>query len=322
MDRIIEVARQTGADAIHPGYGFLSENATFAQKVNEAGIRFVGPSAEAIEVMGDKLSAKQAVQQFGVPLVPGTAYAIQGVAEAQTEAERIGFPVMVKASAGGGGKGMRIVHDAASFAESFQMAVSEAEKSFGNGAVFIEKYVQQPRHIEIQILADQHGHCVYLHERECSIQRRHQKVLEEAPSVILTPDQRQAMGEAAVKAAQSCGYVGAGTVEFIYDASGAFYFLEMNTRLQVEHPVTECIRGWIWFVNSCALPQESRSAIPRRKFPCKAMPWNCVFTPRIAARVSRLTLELLKFTAAHRVQVYALMMAWKKAWTLPSTTIR
>ena len=243
MDRIIEVARQTGADAIHPGYGFLSENATFAQKVNEAGIRFVGPSAEAIEVMGDKLSAKQAVQQFGVPLVPGTAYAIQGVAEAQTEAERIGFPVMVKASAGGGGKGMRIVHDAASFAESFQMAVSEAEKSFGNGAVFIEKYVQQPRHIEIQILADQHGHCVYLHERECSIQRRHQKVLEEAPSVILTPDQRQAMGEAAVKAAQSCGYVGAGTVEFIYDASGAFYFLEMNTRLQVEHPVTECITG-------------------------------------------------------------------------------
>ena len=243
MDRILEVARQTGADAIHPGYGFLSENATFAQKVAEAGIRFVGPSAEAIEVMGDKLSAKQAVQGFGVPLVPGTAYAIQGVSEAQTEAERIGFPVMVKASAGGGGKGMRIVHDAESFAESFHMAVSEAEKSFGNGAVFIEKYVQQPRHIEIQILADQHGHCVYLHERECSIQRRHQKVLEEAPSVILTPAQRQAMGEAAVKAAQSCGYVGAGTVEFIYDASGGFYFLEMNTRLQVEHPVTECITG-------------------------------------------------------------------------------
>ena len=243
IDRILAVAKESGADAIHPGYGFLSENAQFAERVKEAGLCFVGPSAEAIRVMGDKLSAKQAVEAFGVPLVPGTAYAIESVEKAIEEAGRIGFPVMVKASAGGGGKGMRIVHDADGFVEAFTMAVSEAEKSFGNGAVFIEKYVQKPRHIEIQILADQHGHCVYLHERECSIQRRHQKVIEEAPSVVLTPAQRQAMGEAAVKAAQSCHYEGAGTVEFIYDASGEFYFLEMNTRLQVEHPVTECITG-------------------------------------------------------------------------------
>ena len=243
IDRILAVAKESGADAIHPGYGFLSENAQFAERVKEAGLRFVGPSPEAIRVMGDKLSAKQAVEAFGVPLVPGTAYAIESVEKAIEEARRIGFPVMVKASAGGGGKGMRIVHDADGFVEAFTMAVSEAEKSFGNGAVFIEKYVQKPRHIEIQILADQHGHCVYLHERECSIQRRHQKVIEEAPSVVLTPAQRQAMGEAAVKAAQSCHYEGAGTVEFIYDASGEFYFLEMNTRLQVEHPVTECITG-------------------------------------------------------------------------------
>ncbi|MDG1252623.1 MAG: acetyl-CoA carboxylase biotin carboxylase subunit [Schleiferiaceae bacterium] len=243
IDRIIAVAKESGADAIHPGYGFLSENADFAERVNEAGLRFVGPSAKAIRMMGDKLSAKQAVEAFGVPLVPGTAYAIESVEKAILEASRIGFPVMVKASAGGGGKGMRIVHDADGFVEAFNMAVSEAEKSFGNGAVFIEKYVQKPRHIEIQVLADQHGHCVYLHERECSIQRRHQKVIEEAPSVVLSSAQRQAMGEAAVKAAQSCQYVGAGTVEFIYDASGKFYFLEMNTRLQVEHPVTECITG-------------------------------------------------------------------------------
>ncbi len=243
MDRILDVARVAGVDAIHPGYGFLSENAQFAQKVEEAGYCFIGPSAHAIEVMGDKLTAKKTVQDFGVPLVPGTDYALQRVEDAEIEATRIGFPVMVKASAGGGGKGMRVVHEADSFSEAFRMAVSEAEKSFGNGAVFIEKYIQQPRHIEVQILADQHGNCVYLHERECSIQRRHQKVLEEAPSVILTPVQRQKMGEAAVHVARSCGYVGAGTVEFIYDANGAFYFLEMNTRLQVEHPVTECITG-------------------------------------------------------------------------------
>jgi len=243
QDKIIEAALALGVDAIHPGYGFLSENADFAQAVQDAGIAFVGPNPEAIRTMGDKLSAKQAVMDFGVPLVPGTAHAIASAKEALQEAERIGFPVMVKASAGGGGKGMRIVHDADSFEEAFGMAVSEAEKSFGNGAVFVEKYVQKPRHIEIQVLADSQGNCVYLHERECSVQRRHQKVLEEAPSVVLSPAQRQAMGEAAVNAAKSCGYVGAGTVEFIYDASGAFYFLEMNTRLQVEHPVTECITG-------------------------------------------------------------------------------
>lgn len=243
MDEIIRVAKESGADAIHPGYGFLSENAEFAKICVEHGILFVGPGAHAIQVMGDKLSAKQAVKPFGVPLVPGTDTPIENIAEAKVLAEKIGFPILIKAAAGGGGKGMRIVHRVEDFEEQMQLAVNEATSAFGNGSVFMEKYVASPRHIEVQILADQHGNTVHLFERECSIQRRHQKVIEEAPSVVLSENLRRDMGQAAVQVAKACNYVGAGTVEFIFDASGSFYFLEMNTRLQVEHPVTEMITG-------------------------------------------------------------------------------
>ncbi len=241
--KIIEVAKQTGAQAIHPGYGFLSENAGFCQKVEDAGLIFMGPTPEAISIMGDKLAAKHAVQNFNVPMVPGTDGAVKDVQEAKRLAEDIGYPVLIKASAGGGGKGMRVVENTAEFEEQMKRAVSEATSAFGNGEVFVEKYVTSPRHIEIQIMADTHGNIVYLFERDCSVQRRHQKVVEEAPSAVLTPEKRKAMGEAAVNVARSVNYRGAGTVEFIYDAKGDFYFLEMNTRLQVEHPVTEMITG-------------------------------------------------------------------------------
>jgi len=243
MDEILRVAKESGADAIHPGYGFLSENAEFARLCAEHGILFVGPDAHAIQVMGDKLSAKQAVKPFGVPLVPGTDTPIDDVQEAKRLAQSIGFPILIKAAAGGGGKGMRVVHRLEDFEEQMTLAVNEATSAFGNGSVFMEKYVSSPRHIEVQVLADRHGNTVHLFERECSIQRRHQKVIEEAPSVVLTAELREQMGAAAVRVAQACSYVGAGTVEFIFDASGAFYFLEMNTRLQVEHPVTEMITG-------------------------------------------------------------------------------
>jgi propionyl-CoA carboxylase alpha chain len=243
QERLLEVAAQTGADAIHPGYGFLSENAGFRKKVEAAGLIFVGPSAEAMELMGSKLAAKSAVKAFGVPLVPGLDEAITDIAAAKRVAEQIGFPVLIKASAGGGGKGMRIVENAAEFEEQMDRAVSEAVRAFGDGAVFIEKYALQPRHIEIQVLADQQGNVLHLFERECSIQRRHQKVVEEAPSSLLDPVLRQRMGEAAVQVCRACNYTNAGTVEFIVDKDRNFYFLEMNTRLQVEHPVTEMITG-------------------------------------------------------------------------------
>ncbi len=242
-DKIISVALETGADAIHPGYGFLSENANFARKVKEAGLIFVGPSAESMEVMGSKIGAKQAVSKFNVPLVPGTQEALRDVAEAKKIANGIGYPVLVKASAGGGGKGMRVVNNESEFEEAIRLAQSEALTSFGDDSVFIEKYVGSPKHIEIQILGDQHGNIVYLFERECSIQRRHQKLIEEAPSSCLTPEVRKQMGEAAVNVAKASNYYGAGTVEFLVDESLNFYFLEMNTRLQVEHPVTEQIVG-------------------------------------------------------------------------------
>jgi acetyl-CoA carboxylase biotin carboxylase subunit len=242
-DKIIDVALETGADAIHPGYGFLSENANFARKVKAAGLIFVGPSAESMETMGSKIGAKQAVSKFNVPLVPGTQEALRDVAEAKRIANGIGYPVLVKASAGGGGKGMRIVNSEADFEEAIRMAQSEALASFGDDAVFIEKFVGSPKHIEIQILGDQHGNVVYLFERECSIQRRHQKLVEEAPSSCLTPEVRKKMGEAAVNVAKASNYYGAGTVEFLVDHELNFYFLEMNTRLQVEHPVTEQIVG-------------------------------------------------------------------------------
>jgi propionyl-CoA carboxylase alpha chain len=243
MDRIIQAAKDTGADGIHPGYGFLSENAVFAEKVANAGITFIGPPPPAIRVMGSKIDAKQAARESNVPLVPGTAEAVTDIAAALEIGKGIGFPLLIKASAGGGGKGMRIVERPEEFEEQLQRASSEAKNAFGDGSVFIEKYVTSPRHIEIQVLADTHGNCVYLFERDCSIQRRHQKVVEEAPSAVLSAETRKAMGECAVRISLGCGYVGAGTVEFLYDADGSFYFLEMNTRLQVEHPVSEMITG-------------------------------------------------------------------------------
>ena len=243
MDKIIKAAKSTGADAIHPGYGFLSENATFAEKLASAGLTFIGPGTHAINVMGSKLAAKDAVKDYEIPMVPGTDEAITDVKEAKKIAQDIGFPILVKASAGGGGKGMRIVEKVEEFEEQMDRAISEAISSFGDGSVFIEKYVTSPRHIEIQVLADSHGNTLHLFERECSIQRRHQKVVEEAPSAVLTPQLRKEMGEAAVRVAQACGYEGAGTVEFLLEDNTKFYFLEMNTRLQVEHPVTEMITG-------------------------------------------------------------------------------
>ena len=243
MDKIIAVCKELNVDGIHPGYGFLSENAEFARRVEKAGITFIGPSPEAIEVMGSKLAAKAAVKNYDIPLVPGTDEAITDIEEAKKIAAEIEFPILIKASAGGGGKGMRIVERIEDFEEQMKLAVSEAKSAFGDGSVFIEKYVLGPRHIEIQVLADKHGNIVHLFERECSIQRRHQKVVEEAPSAVLTPELREQMGKAAVDVARACNYVGAGTVEFLVDINRNFYFLEMNTRLQVEHPVTEMITG-------------------------------------------------------------------------------
>ena len=243
MDKIIEVAKACGADAIHPGYGFLSENAVFAQKVEANGIIFIGPTPESIDMMGDKLSAKQAAKKFNIPMVPGTDHAIVDVAEAKSVAAIAGYPILIKASAGGGGKGMRVVNNDEELEEQMHRAMSEALSAFGSDAVFIEKFVSSPRHIEIQVLADTQGNVVYLFERECSIQRRHQKLVEEAPSSVVSPEMRKAMGESAVNAAKACNYRGAGTVEFLVDADLNYYFLEMNTRLQVEHPVTEFITG-------------------------------------------------------------------------------
>ncbi len=242
-ERIIESALELSVDGIHPGYGFLSENAEFSQKINNAGMVFIGPGPEAMRTMGSKLAAKESVKKFGIPMVPGTEGAIEDMALAMEVADEIGYPVLIKASAGGGGKGMRIVENANEMEEQMLRAVSEARSSFGDGSVFVEKYVSSPRHIEIQILADQFGNTVHLFERECSIQRRHQKVVEESPSSVLTPELRKKMGEAAVNVAKSCGYTSTGTVEFLLDDQLNFYFLEMNTRLQVEHPVTEMITG-------------------------------------------------------------------------------
>ncbi len=241
--RIIEACKKTGADAVHPGYGFLSENTEFAQACIDNQITFIGPTASAIELMGSKRLSKIAMIKAGVPCVPGYEDDRQDLEYLATQAEQIGFPLMVKASAGGGGRGMRLVQQASELIEALQTARSEAENAFGSGELILEKAVIAPRHVEIQVFGDTHGNYVYLFERDCSIQRRHQKVVEEAPCPVMTPELRQQMGEAAVAAAKACAYVGAGTVEFLLDASGAFYFLEMNTRLQVEHPVTELITG-------------------------------------------------------------------------------
>jgi len=242
-DKIIEVAKSLNVDGIHPGYGFLSENADFAELCEKNDIIFIGPKSKAITVMGSKLAAKETVKAYNIPMVPGTDEAITDIPEAKKIAKDIGFPILIKASAGGGGKGMRIVENEDEFESQMDRAISEAINAFGDGAVFIEKYVGSPRHIEIQVMADAHGNVIHLFERECSIQRRHQKVVEEAPSTVLTTELRDAMGQAAIDVAKSCDYIGAGTVEFLLDEQKNFYFLEMNTRLQVEHPVSEIIAG-------------------------------------------------------------------------------
>jgi acetyl-CoA carboxylase biotin carboxylase subunit len=242
-ENIIDACQKTGAEAIHPGYGFLSENAAFARMVREAGLVLIGPSPEAMEVMGNKLSAKAAALKYNIPMVPGTEEAITDITEAKNRAVEVGFPILIKAAAGGGGKGMRVVEMAEDFEEQMHLAVSEATSAFGDGSVFIERYVSSPKHIEIQVLGDTHGNIVHLFERDCSVQRRHQKVIEEAPSAVLTPEIRDQMGRCAVDVARSVNYTGAGTVEFIMDDQLNFYFLEMNTRLQVEHPVSELITG-------------------------------------------------------------------------------
>ncbi|MCC6772804.1 MAG: acetyl-CoA carboxylase biotin carboxylase subunit [Gemmatimonadaceae bacterium] len=242
-DRIVEVAKQVGAEAIHPGYGFLSEREWFARLVRDSGLVFIGPPAEAIARMGSKIAARQLVIAAGVPVVPGTTEPLRDAAEAAEVAERFGYPVLLKAAAGGGGKGMRVVREARELASSLDAARREALNAFGDDAVYVEKYIEGPRHVEIQVLADQHGTVLSLGERECSVQRRHQKMIEEAPSVAVSPDLRRRMGETAVAAARAAGYVNAGTCEFLLDKNGEFYFLEMNTRLQVEHPVTEFVTG-------------------------------------------------------------------------------
>jgi acetyl-CoA carboxylase biotin carboxylase subunit len=243
IHKILDVADRSGADAIHPGYGFLSENAKFAQACSDAGVKFIGPTAAAIEAMGSKTRARQAMEKAGVPSVPGTSRGVESFEEAEQVAARIGYPVMLKAAAGGGGKGMRLVHTPEQLKSALEAARSEAERSFGDSEVYIEKAIINPRHIEMQVLADEHGNVVYLGERECSLQRRHQKVLEEAPSPIVDADMRRRMGEVAVRVAQAANYTNAGTVEFLVDQEKNFYFLEMNTRVQVEHPVTELITG-------------------------------------------------------------------------------
>jgi acetyl-CoA carboxylase biotin carboxylase subunit len=243
INAIISAAELTDAEAIHPGYGFLSENAGFADICEKCGITFIGPSAESMRIMGDKISARQAVIKEGVPILPGTKEGVHDVNEAVKVAKQIGFPVIIKATAGGGGRGMKIVHSPATLPNAFATARAEAQSGFGNPEVYIEKYCEQPRHVEIQILGDKHGNVIHLGERDCSIQRRHQKLIEEAPSTISTPELRKAMGEAAVKAAKAVGYSSAGTMEFLVDKQNNFYFMEMNTRVQVEHPVTEMVTG-------------------------------------------------------------------------------
>jgi acetyl-CoA carboxylase, biotin carboxylase subunit len=243
IPRLIAAAEITGADAIHPGYGFLAENAEFAETCAASNIAFIGPTAAQIRVMGDKAAARSAMQAANVPIIPGTPGPVEDVDEALAFSKQIGFPVIIKAAAGGGGKGMRVARDADEFARSFQLARSEALSAFGSGDVYVEKYLDRPRHIEFQIMGDTHGHVIHLGERDCSVQRRHQKLVEEAPSPAVSPELRQRMGDAAVKGAKAIDYVGAGTIEMLLDEDGSYYFMEMNTRIQVEHPVTEMLTG-------------------------------------------------------------------------------
>ncbi|MEP6743960.1 MAG: biotin carboxylase N-terminal domain-containing protein, partial [Gemmatimonadota bacterium] len=243
VPRLIAAAEITGADAIHPGYGFLAENAEFAETVNASGLTFIGPTPDQIRSMGDKATARRLAKEAGVPTVPGSPDTIADLDEALRVAAEIGYPVIIKATAGGGGKGMRVARNPEEFGQSFSLAQNEALSAFGNGSVYIEKYLARPRHVEIQIMGDKHGKVVHLGERDCSVQRRHQKLIEEAPSPALTDDLREQMGNSAVRLAAAIGYSGAGTIEFLLDEDGSFYFMEMNTRIQVEHPVTEMLTG-------------------------------------------------------------------------------
>jgi acetyl-CoA carboxylase biotin carboxylase subunit len=241
---IIAAAEITGADAIHPGYGFLAESAEFAERCAASNVTFIGPTAEQIRLMGDKAAARKVAQELKIPVVPGSPGPVEDPTEAQAFAETIGFPVIIKAAAGGGGKGMRVARDGDTFAQAFQLARNEALAAFGNAEVYIEKYLARPRHVEIQVMGDRFGRVVHLGERDCSVQRRHQKLIEESPSPAMTPELRKRMGDAAVRAAEHIGYQGAGTVEFLLDTDGSFYFMEMNTRIQVEHPVTEMVTNY------------------------------------------------------------------------------
>ena len=275
MDVIIEAAKQTNADAIHPGYGFLSENAAFASLCKENNLIFVGPNPKAIEMMGDKTKARELMAAANVPFPPGTESELQDIDEAKSIAKEIGYPILIKAAAGGGGKGMRIVHNEEDFEKSVKAAKSEAKNSFGDDRVFVEKYLEEPRHIEFQIFADTHGNVVHMFERECSIQRRHQKVIEEAPSAVLTDELRAKMAIAAISAAKSCDYVGAGTVEFLVDKHLNYYFLEMNTRLQVEHPVTELITGLDLVSLQIDVAEGKKLPITQEKIVCNGHAIEC-----------------------------------------------
>jgi acetyl-CoA carboxylase biotin carboxylase subunit len=263
IPRIIAAAEISGADAIHPGYGFLAENAEFAEICERSNITFVGPTAENIRRMGDKVAARRSMKEAGVPVIPGTDEAVTDVRFARKAAEEIGFPVMIKAAAGGGGKGMRLARSADEFDALFTAAMTEADAAFGNGSLYVEKLVEGARHVEFQVMGDRHGNVVHLCERDCSIQRRHQKLIEEAPSPALTPDLRHDMGDAAVRGAESIGYVGAGTVEFLLDPDGHFYFLEMNTRIQVEHPVTEEATGYDLLKEQLSVSAGETVSIPK-----------------------------------------------------------
>lgn len=275
IPNIIAAALTRNATAIHPGYGFLSENARFAEICADHQISFIGPTPEAIRAMGDKSTAKETMQRAGVPTVPGSDGLVSSEEEAYAIARQIGYPVMIKATAGGGGRGMRLVQDDSQLIKLFQAAQGEAQAAFGNGGVYIEKFIQRPRHIEIQILADSHGNAIHLGERDCSIQRRHQKLLEEAPSPVLDPELRAKMGNAAVMAAKSINYIGVGTVEFLLDASGEFYFMEMNTRIQVEHPVTEMVTGLDLIAEQIKIAQGEKLSLTQDQITLKGHAIEC-----------------------------------------------
>lgn len=281
IDHILDAARKSGADAIHPGYGFLSENAVFAERCAAEGITFIGPSPEVIRQMGDKISAREAMKRAGIPVVPGTEGVVVEEQEALDFAREAGFPVMVKAAAGGGGKGMRLIHNEEELYPALRAARSEARAAFGDDALYLEKFITTPHHIEFQVLADEHGHTLHLFERECSIQRRHQKMIEETPSPLMTPELRARMGETAVRAAQAVGYTGAGTIEFLVDDTLQYYFLEMNTRLQVEHPITERVTGIDLVKQQILVAMGLPSPSPRRNCSSGAMPWSAAFMPKI-----------------------------------------